>query len=93
MEEGSLKGKNIELIARDVADGYIYVTPIYLKKLDPEVLKKLMGAITRTMKLIRNEKYPTGDIEGIKSRNVRLSRLNNASTVIMHFAKERRWIL
>lgn len=93
MAEDFLKGKNLESVAKDIADGYVFVSPIFLKKFSPEVLKGVMSAINKVMLLIRNEKFPTGDIDGIKRRNMRLSRLNNAATIIKHFAKERRWIL
>ena len=93
MAEDFLKGKNLEAVAREIGDGYVFISPIYLKKFDADVLKKLLAGVERTMTMIRVEKFPTGDIEGIKRRNMRLSRLNSAATVIKHFAKERRWIL
>lgn len=93
MAEDSLKGKNIELVAKDIGDGYVFVSPLYLKRLDQEILKKLLAALNRAMIMIRTEKFPAGDIDAIKSRNLRLSRINNAMTVIKHFAKERRWII
>ena len=93
MGEDFLKGKSLESVAKDIAEGYVFVNPIYLKKFEQEKLKALLAAITKVMTLVRNEKFPTGDVEGIKRRNMRLSRLNNASTVIRYFAKERRWIL
>ncbi len=93
MAEDFLKGKNLEAVARDIAEGYVFVNPIYLKKFDQETLKKLMAGLQKVMVLIRNEKFPTGDVDAIKRRNMRLSRLNNAGTVIKYFAKERKWPL
>ena len=93
MGESFLKGKNLEAVAKDIADGYVFVNPVYLKKFDQETLKKLMAGVQRVMILVRNEKFPTGDVEGIRRRNMRLSRLNNAGTIIKHFAKERRWVI
>lgn len=93
MGESFLKGKNLESVAKDIADGYVFVNPVYLKKFDHETLKKLMAGVQRVMILVRNEKFPTGDVEGIRRRNMRLSRLNNAGTIIKHFAKERRWVI
>ncbi|MHB8173530.1 MAG: hypothetical protein ACYDFU_03600 [Nitrospirota bacterium] len=93
MAEDFLKGKNLEAVAKDISEGYVFVTPIYLKKFDHETLKKLMAGVHRVMILIRNEKFPTGDVDAIKRRNMRLSRLNNAGTVIKYFAKERKWTL
>jgi len=91
MAEDFLKGKNIESVAKDIAEGYVFVNPIYLKRFDQELLKKLLAACNKVMVLIRNEKYPTGDVDAIKRRNVRLSRLNNSVTVMKHFAKTRKW--
>jgi hypothetical protein len=93
MAEDFLKGKNIELVAREIAEGYVFVSPIFLKRFDQEVLKKLVAAINKVTTMTRNEKFPTGDTDAIKRRNLYLSRLNNANTVIKHFAKERRWII
>ncbi len=93
MAEDFLKGKNLEAVAKDIAEGYVFVNPIYLKKFDHETLKKLMAGVQKVMVLIRNEKFPTGDVDAIKRRNMRLSRLNNAGTVIKYFAKERKWLL
>ena len=93
MGEDSLKGKNLESVARDIGEGYVFVNPLYLKKLDREVVKKLLVAVTRVMNLIRNEKFPAGDVMAIKKRNIRLTRLNSASTVIKYYAKEQRWTL
>jgi hypothetical protein len=93
MAEDFLKGKNIEAVAKDIADGYVFVNPIYLKRFDAELLKKLLAACNKTLIFIRNEKYPNGDPNAIKHRNVRLSRLNNAATVMKHFAKTRKWMI
>ena len=93
MAEDLLKGKSLESVAKDIAEGYVFVNPIYLKRFEQERLKGLMAAINKVMTLTRNERFPTGDVDAIKRRNIRLSRLNNASTVIKYFAKERRWLL
>jgi hypothetical protein len=93
MAESFLRGKNLEAVAKDIAEGYVFVNPVFLKKLDQETLKKLMAGVQKVMILVRNEKFPTGDPEAIKRRNMRLSRLNNAGTIIKYFAKEKRWII
>lgn len=93
MGEDFLQGKNLDAVAKDIAEGYVFVSPIFLKKFSQDILKKILVSVNKTMHLIRNEKFPTGDVEGIKRRNMRLARLNNAATVIKYFAKERRWII
>jgi len=91
MADDAFKGKNIDLVAREISDGYAFVNPIYLKKFDENSLKKLIAACNKAMVMIRNEKYPTGDYEAMKYRNSRLSRLNNAMVVMKHYAKTKRW--
>lgn len=93
MAEDILRGKNIELVAKDIAEGYVFINPIFLKRFDEDTLKKLLTAMNKTMILIRNAKFPTGDTDAIKQRNMRLSRLNNALTVMKHFAKQKKWIV
>ncbi|MGA2193036.1 MAG: hypothetical protein ABSG42_06645 [Nitrospirota bacterium] len=93
MPEDFLRGRNLEAVAKDIADGYVFVSPMYFKKFERETLQKLHVAISRVMILIRNEKFPAGNFEAIKLRNMRLARLNNAITVMKYFAKERRWVL
>ncbi len=93
MAEDFMRGKSMESVAKDIAEGFVIVNPIFLKKFTPEVLKKLLAGIDKTLIFIRNERFPTHDVDAIKRRNMRLSRLNNASTIVRHFAKERRWIL
>jgi len=89
----SVSGKSIDLVARDVADGFVFVNPIFLKRFDQDLIKKLMAAMNKMMILVRNEKFPAGDFDAIKTRNLKLSRLNNSITVIKNFARERRWVL
>jgi hypothetical protein len=62
--EDFLQGKNLDAVAKEIAEGYIFVSPIFLKKFNQEILKKLLASINKTMHLIRNDKFPTGDIEG-----------------------------
>lgn len=93
MAESLLKGKNIEAVAKDIAEGYVFVNPIYLKRFDEDTMKKLLAAMNKTMILIRNEKFPSGDVNAIKSRNIKLSRMNNALTIMKHFAKQKKWIM
>ena len=92
MAEG-IGGKNYEFVAREIADGYVFVNQLYLKKFTQDVLKKLLVAVNKTINNIRNEKYAAGDFVAIKSRNIRLTRLNNAAMVIKYFAKDRRWLI
>lgn len=86
----TLRGKSILAIAKDVADGYFFVNPLVLKKLDPEGFKELQFHMTKLQKEIRNERFPMNDPLAIRHRNMRLQRLHNALVVLKHVAKERK---
>jgi hypothetical protein len=93
MGDDAFRGKNIDLVAREIADGYAFVNPIFLKKFNEQSIKKLIVAVNKTMVMTRNEKYPTGDFEAMRIRNSKLSRLNNALVVMKHYAKTKRWMI
>jgi len=86
----SLRGKSLTAIAKDIAEGYVIVNPLFLKPLDAETLKALYSQIMKVQAEIRGEKFPFNDVAAIRSRNMRLQRLHNTLMVIRNFVKERR---
>ncbi len=86
----SLRGKSLTAVAKDIAEGYMIVNPIFLKPLDAETLKSLYGQIMKVQAEIRGEKFPFNDVAAIRSRNMRLQRLHTTLMVIKNFVKERR---
>lgn len=86
----SLRGKSLTAIAKDIAEGYVIVNPLFLKPLDAESLKSLYSQITKVQSGIRGEKFPFNDIDNIRRRNMRLQRLHSALMVIRNFVKEKR---
>lgn len=86
----NIRGKSYKAIAYDVAEGYIAVNPIFLKPLEPEVIKELYEELVKIQAAIRAEKIKHGDIEAIRWRNMRLQRLHSASMIIKNFVRERR---
>ncbi len=85
----TLRGKSLMAVAKDIADGYITINPLFLKPLDRESLEKLYNQIVRLQIEIRGEKFPYGDIYAIRQRNIKLQRLHNSLIIIKNFAKER----
>lgn len=86
----SLRGKSLTAVAKDIAEGYVIVNPLFLKPLDAEALKALYGQIMKVQAEIRGEKFPFNDVAAIRSRNMRLQRLHATLMVIRNFVKERR---
>lgn len=86
----SLRGKSLTALARDIAEGYVIINPLFLKPLDEETLKGLYTQIMKVQGEVRGEKFPFNDIASIRRRNLRLQRLHSSVMVIRNFAKERR---
>lgn len=93
MEGAEFRGKSLAATARDIAEGFISLNPIILKKLVPDDYKNLYHHLKKIQTEVRSEKFPLHDTMSIRSRNMRLQRLHNAIIVLQHIAKERRVIL
>jgi len=89
-DEGGFRGKSMKAIASDVAEGYIMVNPLFVKKFDKDMIKGLYENINKGMTGIRNEKVVYTDTTALRYRNMRLQRLHNALIVLRNIARERR---
>jgi len=88
-----IRGKSYKAIATDIAEGYVTVNPLFLKPLDADTLKQLYEEVIKLQSTVRAEKFPFSDTQAIRLRNLKLSRLQQALTVIKNFARERRILL
>ncbi|KIH77995.1 hypothetical protein SAMN05660860_02336 [Geoalkalibacter ferrihydriticus] len=77
-------------LARDIADGYLSLTPPVLKQYTPAELKTILNHIALVGRDLRQEKISIEDVPAIKNRNMKLSRLNQNSTVLRAFCKKHR---
>jgi len=89
----TVRGKSLKATAFDIAEGYIVVNPIFLKSLENESLKGLYHEIARAQIEIRGDKFPHGDTQAIRFRNIRLQRLNSALMILKNFARERKILI
>lgn len=85
-----LLGRSLKSICRDVADGYVSITPLTLKKVDEEGLKALLDQLLRVQTETRSQCCPAHDLDAIRQRNMRLQRIHNAIFVAKNLARERR---
>lgn len=92
-ETSGFKGKSMKSVAFDVAEGYVTVNPLFLKKFDKEMIKDLFENINKAMTITRNEKVVQGDHALLRTRNLKLQRLHNALIILRNFARERRFPL
>lgn len=90
MAETGFKGKSMKAVAVDVAEGYISVNPLLIKKFDQEMVKALYENLNKAMTATRNEKIVLTDQAAIRMRNMKLQRLHNAMIVLRNIAREKR---
>ncbi len=89
----NIRGKSVKIIAKDISEGYVTVNPLFLKPFGPENLKELYQEVIKTQSEVRAEKFPFGDIEAIRWRNLKLQRLHTAAMIIKTFARDKRILL
>jgi hypothetical protein len=90
MAEIGFRGKSMRVVATDVAEGYVSVNPLFLKKFDKDMVKELYDHLNKALTLTRNEKTDFTDLVLLRTRNLKLQRLHNAMIVLRNIAREKR---
>ncbi len=90
MAESGFKGKSMKAVAFDVAEGYISVNPLFLKKFDKDMVKELFANLNKALTATRNEKVTLSDHVALRTRNLKLQRLHNAMIILRNIAREKR---
>ncbi len=90
MAEGGFRGKSMKAVASDVAEGYVSVNPLFLKKFDKDMIKELYETLNKSLTGLRNEKIDLTDQASIRTRNMKLQRLHNALIIVRNSAREKR---
>lgn len=90
MTEGAFRGKSMKSVAADVAEGYVSVNPLFLKKFDKDMVKELYEHLNKAMTFARTEKLDPANQAAVRTRNMKLQRLHNAMIVLRNIAREKR---
>jgi hypothetical protein len=90
MAEGGFRGKSMRVVAIDVAEGYLSVNPLFVKKFDKDMIKELYDHLNKALTGTRNEKTDFTDQAVLRTRNMKLQRLHNAMIVLRNIAREKR---
>lgn len=90
MAESGFKGKSMKAVASDVAEGYISVNPLFLKRFDKDMVKDLYENLNKALTTTRNEKLVITDQAAVRTRNLKLQRLHNAMIILRNSAREKR---
>ncbi len=80
----------MKAVATDVAEGYVSVNPLFLKKFDNVMVKDLYEHLNKALTSTRNEKLDLTDPASVRMRNMKLQRLHNAMIIVRNSAREKR---
>ncbi len=84
---------NPHKLAVDIGDGFTNVTMATLKKYTPQDLKVISTNLSIVLRELRQLKVPLENIMAIKSKNMKIQRVNNAMMVIRNYCKKKRIII
>lgn len=90
MAETGFRGKSMKAVAFDIAEGYVSINPLFLKKFDKDMLKDLFENVTKAMTTTRNTKIDLTDFAQVRTRNMKLQRLHSALIILRNTAREKR---
>ena len=77
-------------MAQDVADGFLMFSPPMLRGYTPADIKTILANLALVTRELRQEQIPLDDIMALKMRNMKLSRLSQAETVIRAYCQKKR---
>ena len=81
---------NPKKIAQDISEGFLFVSAPMLKRYNAADLKTIMNNIAIVSREIRGKQVPLEDVIGLKMKNMKISRLNQAEMVIRAHSKKHR---
>ncbi|MCK5914317.1 MAG: hypothetical protein KAG12_10580 [Desulfuromusa sp.] len=81
---------NPKKLAQDIAGGFCSLSPPLLKKYTPADLKIILSNLTLVQREIRQIQVPLEDVQQVKAKNMRISRLNQALMVLRSYCKKMR---
>jgi len=76
-------------MANQLMEGYILLTRVTLKKYSLRDLQLLKSELEKSLREVRSQQPPLGDINAIKQRNRRTQRLTSARSIIESYCAER----
>lgn len=81
---------NPKKMAQDIADGFFSLSPPILKQYTPADIKIILNSLALVKRQVRQIQVPLEDIPLVKAKNMQISRLNQAETVVRSYCKKKR---
>ena len=81
---------NPKKLAQDVAGGFYSLSPPVLKKYTPADLKIILSNLMLVQREVRQTQVSLEDVQLVKEKNMKISRLNQALMVLRSYCKKMR---
>lgn len=82
---------NPKKMAEDISNGLISLNKAVLKKYTPADLKMISNNLTTVQREIRSSFVDQNDFDGVKLKNQRMQRINQALLVLRNYCKVHRY--
>lgn len=80
---------NPKKFAEDIGDGFQSLNDATLKKYNQKDLKMILVNLQIVQRELRAEQVALDDVMAVKSKNMKMSRINQAMVILQAFAKKR----
>ena len=87
---GTFMGGSAPAMARQVCDGYTLLSQTTLKRLTLQQMQDLEFEIEKRLRETRADTPDLNDLDAVRDRNRRISRIENAVRVLRHTMQQRR---
>jgi len=86
---GNFMGGSAFSMAGQVSEGYLLLNAHHLKRMAPNEIRDFKFEMEKLLNEIRAEQPPLHEIDLLRKRNRRISRLNNALLVVNAYLQQR----
>ncbi len=90
---GGGRGRSLAVMAKEIAEGYVSLNPLVLKKFDAAAFKELHMQLRKIQTVIRSEGVDLTNQEATRNRNQKLQRMHQAMSVLEIQAKQKKIVL
>lgn len=84
---------NPKSLAIDIADGFTTLSPTALRRYTAADIKIVHSNLNLVLREVRGEVIPVEDQAGIKKKNLRVQRINQALLMLSNYCRQQRIIL
>lgn len=87
---GNFRGGSAPAMARQIADGYVLVNVVMMKRFTGQEIDSLLFELDKIVRKVRADQPPLDDTQALQLRNRTISRIDGAMRTLRHILGERK---